>query len=200
MRILAGEFKGRVLLSPPTASATRPMTSAAKKSLFDILSPVLASAAVVDLYCGTGTLGLEALSRGAERCWLADHDRRVLQRLRQNIVALGLLDRCTIWSGDVPARLAGWLEALPGPLDLAFVDPPYADTRRWSWPRVTETLFVPIARRLAQGGLVVLRVPSELAVPPRVGALTVRRTQRYGDMAVILLAGQSPVSGAPDGG
>lgn len=195
MRILAGEFKGRVLLSPPTVGATRPMTSAAKKSLFDILSPVLAEAAVVDLYCGTGTLGLEALSRGAGRCWFADRDRRVLGRLRRNIAALGLEDRCTIWSGDIPVRLTGWLEALPGPVDLAFVDPPYADARQWSWPHVTGAMFDPITGRLAQGGLVVLRVPAQLAVPPRLGALAVRRTKRYGDMVVVLLAAEGSGGG-----
>jgi 16S rRNA (guanine966-N2)-methyltransferase len=188
MRILAGEFKGCVLLSPPAAAATRPITSAAKKSLFDILAPVLAEAAVADLYCGTGTLGLEALSRGARRCWFADRDRGVLERLRRNIQTLGLEDRCTVWSGDVPARLAAWLATLGGPIDVAFVDPPYADARRWSWPQVTDCLFGPLARHLAADGLVVLRTPAALEVPPRLGALSIRRTKRYGDMAVVLLA------------
>ncbi len=193
MRILAGEFKGRVLLAPPTVAATRPITSAAKKSLFDILGAVLAEAeVVVDLYCGTGTLGLEALSRGARRCCFADRDRRVLQRLRRNIQTLGAQDRCTIWSGDIPVRLAGWLETLPGPVDVAFVDPPYVASRRWSWPRITDSLFDPLAARLAGGGLVVLRLPAELAVPQRLGVLGVRRLKRYGDMAVALLEAEGP--------
>jgi 16S rRNA (guanine(966)-N(2))-methyltransferase RsmD len=196
MRIMAGEFKGRVLLAPPAAAATRPITSAAKKSLFDILTPVLAAAAVVDLYCGTGTLGLEALSRGAGCCGFADHDRRVLERLRRNIQTLDLQDRCTVWAGDIPAGLAGWLETLPRPIDLAFVDPPYADARRWSWPQVTDRLFAPLAGHLADGGLVVLRVPAQLPVPPRLGALAVRRTKRYGDMAVVLLAAGPPTQEA----
>jgi 16S rRNA (guanine(966)-N(2))-methyltransferase RsmD len=188
VRILAGQFKGRTLLSPPAAAATRPITSAAKKSLFDILAPVLAEAAVADLYCGTGTLGLEALSRGARRCWFADRDRRVLDRLHRNIRTLALEDRCTVWSGDVLARLAGWLATLDGPIDVAFVDPPYADARRWSWPPVVDCLFAPLAQHLAADGLVVLRTPAALEVPPRLAALAVRRTKRYGDMAVVLLA------------
>lgn len=199
MRILAGQFKGRVLLSPPAAAATRPITAAAKKSLFDILSPVLAGAAVVDLYCGTGTMGLEALSRGAERCCFADHDRRVLQRLGQNVQTLGVQDRCTVWSGDIPGRLAGWLESLAGPVDVAFLDPPYADARRWSWPTVADRLFAPLAARLAGEGLVVLRVPTDLEVPPHLGGLSIRRTKRYGDMAVILWAARdgSEEAGSP---
>jgi 16S rRNA (guanine966-N2)-methyltransferase len=195
MRILAGEFKGRVLLPPPSVVATRPITAAAKKSLFDILAPVLPDAAVADLYCGTGTLGLEALSRGGRRCWFADRDRRVLDRLRRNIQTLGLADRCTVWRGDVPARLAGWLEALPAPLDVAFVDPPYVDARRWSWPQAVDRLFGPLTRHLRDGGLVVLRVPAALEVPPHLGALAVRRTKRYGDMAVVLLAAGAAAEG-----
>jgi 16S rRNA (guanine966-N2)-methyltransferase len=186
MRILAGEFKGRTLLSPPTALTTRPITAAAKKSLFDILAPRLVDAAVVDLYCGTGTMGLEALSRGAGRCVFADRDRRVLELLRRNIQTLGVQDRCTIWSGDIPHHLAGWLGQLAGPVDVAFVDPPYADARSWSWPEATASIFDPLAAHLAADGLVVLRVPANLAVPDRLGALAVRRTKRYGDMAVHL--------------
>ena len=186
--------KGACCCRPRPSGATRPITGAAKKSLFDILAPVLPEAAVVDLYCGTGTLGLEALSRGAVRCCVrrlrppragapaAEHRRRWASQ-----------DRCTVWSGDIPARLAGWLETLPGPVDLAFVDPPYADARRWSWPQVTDSLFAPLAGRLAEGGLVVLRVPAALEVPPRLGVLAVRRTQRYGDMAVVLLASRGTV-------
>ncbi len=195
MHILAGEFKGRTLLPPPTASASRPITAAAKKSLFDILMPYLVEAAVVDLYCGTGTLGLEALSRGAARCWFADYDRRVLERLRRNIQTLGVQDRCTVWSGDITVRLSGWLETMPGPVDVAFVDPPFADARRWSWPMMEASLFAPLAVRLARDGLVVLRVPKDLHVPQQMGALTVRRTKTYGAMKVILLGTGEPAGG-----
>ena len=65
MRILAGRFKGRNLLPPSGGGQTRPITGRARKSLFDILAPHLQGALVLDLYCGTGTMGLEALSRGA---------------------------------------------------------------------------------------------------------------------------------------
>jgi 16S rRNA (guanine966-N2)-methyltransferase len=196
MHILAGEFKGRTLLSPPTASASRPITAAAKKSLFDILAPRLVDVAVVDLYCGTGTLGLEALSRGARRCFFADRDRRVLDRLRRNIQSLGVQDHCTVWSGNIPVRLAGWLEAMAGPVDVAFVDPPYADARRWSWPTAEVSIFAPLATRLAEEGWVVLRVPIDLHVPQQVGVLTIRRTKTYGDMKVVLLGAGGPAGEA----
>ena len=85
MRILAGEYKGRKLLPPPGRAQTRPITGSVKKSLFDMLGVRLVDAIVVDLYCGTGTIGLEALSRGAARCYFAERDRAVLERLRRNI-------------------------------------------------------------------------------------------------------------------
>ena len=92
MQILAGAHKGRKLLSPPRGSEGRPITSMAKKSLFDMLGGRLAGATVVDLYCATGTMGLEALSRGAARCYFADREARLLHlpgRLHASVVGQG---------------------------------------------------------------------------------------------------------------
>ncbi len=99
---------------------------------------------VLDLYCGTGTMGLEALSRGARACWFADRDRTALKRLRRNIQALNVQDCCGVWQGDVPARLRRWLTDLDGAVDVAFVDPPYAETRRWTWGVIEQRLFGPL--------------------------------------------------------
>ena len=89
MHLHAGRFKGRVLLGPPAGSSTRPITGLAKKSLFDTLADWMPEAVAVDLYCGTGSMGLEALSRGARRVAFGEMDRRVLERLRRNIDAIG---------------------------------------------------------------------------------------------------------------
>ena len=153
----------------------------------DQLAHRLGDAVVLDLYCGTGTLGLEALSRGAGQCCFAEKDRAVVQRLRRNIDTLGVADRCVVWQGDVTARLAGWLNALDAAVDVAFVDPPYADSRRWDWPRVEQALFTPLAERLAGDGIVALRTPAGLALPEVFERLHVRRTRRYSDMVVSLL-------------
>jgi len=184
MRILAGAHKGRRLLAPPSGSGTRPITSLVKKSLFDMLGGRLEGAVVVDLYCGTGTLGLEALSRGAERVCFAERDRLVLSRLRRNIEALGAADRCEVWAGDVAASLR---RRLAGPVDVAFVDPPYAQARRWSWQAASDMILAPLAERLAPDGVVVVRVPAGCEPPDELGALAVRRRRRYGEMALALL-------------
>ena len=187
MRILAGAHKGRKLSSPPAGGRTRPITGSAKKSLFDTVGRRLDGAVVVDLYCGTGTQGLEALSRGARRCYFAERDRGALLRLRRNIEMLAVGERCTIWPGDVTRRLRHRLARTAGPVDVAFVDPPYADARRWSWERVGGRIFSPLADRLSGGGLVVLRLPAKVDVPEVMGSLAVLRRKVYGDMALVFL-------------
>ena len=187
MRILSGAYKGRKLLSPPGRSGTRPITGLAKKSLFGMLGERLLEATVLDLYCGTGTMGLEALSRGARVCCFADRDRAVLRRLRRNIEDLGVADRSVVWQGDVFRRLASWLPQLHGGIDVAYVDPPYAQTRRWNWQAAAERIFVPLAGRLDADGVVVLRTEAKVELPQRIGPLAIRRTRRYGEMVLSLL-------------
>jgi len=187
MRILAGLYKGRKLLPPPTSSQTRPITGAAKKSLFDLLGGRLEGAAVVDVYCGTGTLGLEALSRGARACWFAERDRKVIERLRRNLEAVGAAGRCTVWPGDAARFLGRRLGEIGGPVDVAFVDPPYAAARQWSWPRQVGTIFGPLAGHLAAEGVVVLRVPAGAEPPDPLGPLAVARRKRFGEMLLLLL-------------
>ena len=163
------------------------MTGLVRKSMFDIIAGRVEGAVVADLYCGTGTLGLEALSRGAGRCFFADRDRGALALLERSISELGLEDRCILWRGDLTVRLAGWLDRMDGPLDLAFVDPPYADARKWSWDRVARTMFAPLGAHLADDGLVALRLPGKTDPPRRLGPLVNVRARRYGDMTLVFL-------------
>jgi len=187
MRILAGRYKGRKLLPPPAGSETRPITGAAKKSLFDLLGGRLDGLAVVDLFCGTGSMGLEALSRGARACWFAERDRKVVERLRRNIEAIGAAEQCTVWAGDAARGLARRLGKIGEPVGLAFVDPPYAAARRWSWRRAESTIFAPLAERLADDGVVVLRTPADAEPSEPIAGLDVLRRKQYGEMVIRLL-------------
>jgi len=195
MRILVGRYKGRKLLPPPGKAQTRPITSRAKKSLFDTLGAYLDGSVVLDLYCGTGTMGLEALSRGAGRCIFAERDRRVVARLRRNISAFGAEDECEIWCGDIFANLRSRLTGLDESIDVAFVDPPYADVRRWDWRRAEAKIFTPLAEKLADDGLAVLRTPKELDPGDAIGPLVRIRTKKYGSMIVTLLGRESGAAG-----
>ena len=188
MRILAGKYKGRVLLPPPRKAQTRPITGRAKKSLFDTLAPYLDEAVVLDLYSGTGTMGIEALSRGAAWCIFAEKDRNVVARLRRNIEACGAGGVTEVWCGDIRSILRPRLAGLDRKLDIAFVDPPYADARRWDWRQAEAGIFAPLADKLTDDGLVVLRTPKGLQLPHTVAGLTEMRTKKYGGMIITLLA------------
>ena len=122
MRIIAGQFRGRILL-PPDTDATRPITDRVKQSLFDILVPYIDGAKVYDLFAGTGSMGLECLSRGAERVTFFESNRSAVQRLKKNIQTLKLESSSRIISQD----LFAWFAADRGEAqsDLVFLDPPY---------------------------------------------------------------------------
>ena len=125
MRVIAGEFRGRRLL-PPEGDVTRPITDRVKQSLFDILSPLLPGARVYDCFAGTGSMGLESLSRGARHAVFFEQHRPAVERLRRNIEALGVGGRSTVVAQDVFT----WFAAAPPPgpeerADCVFLDPPY---------------------------------------------------------------------------
>lgn len=133
MRIIAGSHRGRSILGPVDAKTTRPITDRVKESLFNrlislgLLQPDGDNAgwSAVDVFCGTGSMGLECLSRGASSCTFVDQDRTAIERLHENIEALGEEARAQVVQGSA---LAGyWSAALrPGSVQVAFIDPPYA--------------------------------------------------------------------------
>src|SRR5919112_5373251 len=121
MRIVAGKFAGRDLTSP-NDFRVRPTAEHVRVALLDLLAPDLPDARVLDLFAGTGALGLEALSRGADRCDFVEFRPASLHALRANVAALRLRDRVRIFKRDA-LPFAAALE--PDSYDIAFVDPPY---------------------------------------------------------------------------
>ncbi len=122
MRIIAGEWRGR-RLAAPKGEGTRPTADRARETLFAMLTSRLGDFAglqVADLFAGSGALGLEALSRGAEQCLFVEQDRAAVDVIRANIAALGAHARCRVEVASVMQ-----LRAAPRPLDLILVDPPY---------------------------------------------------------------------------
>ena len=128
MRITAGKFKARTLAAPGDASV-RPTSDKVRQAIFNLLEHRdfgiafgLEGARVVDLFAGTGAMGLEALSRGARYCLFVDDSAVSRALIRQNVEALGLTGATRIWRRDASAL--GPLDNL-APFDLAFLDPPY---------------------------------------------------------------------------
>ncbi|HEX4125902.1 MAG TPA: 16S rRNA (guanine(966)-N(2))-methyltransferase RsmD [Tepidisphaeraceae bacterium] len=132
MRIIAGRHRGRSILGPASAT-TRPITDRAKQSLFDILAPRIDRAVVYDLFAGTGSMGLECLSRGAAAVTFFERDRSALVRLRKNLATLGEQKSAAIIDADIFRRFAeprrADSPAKQKTADIIFLDPPYRYVR-----------------------------------------------------------------------
>ena len=182
MRIIAGDWRGRKLLAPE-GDSTRPITDRVKQSVFDILTPRIAGSRVFDCFAGTGSLGLEALSRGAADAVFFESDASAVARLRKNISEFKADDRGRVVAVD----LFRWFENQSGSkvrADIVFLDPPYRflTERSADLKRLAKTVA---ERHLAAGGVVVLRrsMRDDLDLPP----LQRYDLRAYGSMAVELL-------------
>ncbi len=152
IRIIAGEWRGRRL---PVADipGLRPTGDRVRETLFNWLQPRIAGARVLDLFAGTGVLGLEAVSRGAREAVLVEQDRQAVANLRSTVEMLGAADRVEVIRADG----LGWLGTGPPPFDLIFLDPPF-EADLWN------ALLEKIPAYLSAGGQVYLENPA--SVPP----------------------------------
>ena len=171
MRVIAGEAKGRRLIVP-AGGGTRSATDRIRETLFGILEPVLADAVVLDLFAGAGTLGIEALSRGAARATFVDQAAPAIAALRTNLEVTGFTARSTVVRADV-------LRFLDGPVtaDIAFCDPPFADVALHS---------AALAKLAAPGRLVVARALRK-HLPHVPDTLRVTRAKEIGEETLLLL-------------
>jgi 16S rRNA (guanine966-N2)-methyltransferase len=177
MRVIAGRFGGRRLRAPRGHETTRPTSDRVREALFSMLGDIHASAAL-DLFAGTGALGIEALSRGAGRVVFVERDRAAVQALRSNLEALGLaVPEAELRVGDALAALRAARGARET-YDLVFVDPPYSQARE-----LAGELSVLLPAVLAPGARVVVesdrRAPAELP-------LAVAQRKRYGDTTITI--------------
>ena len=157
LRIISGEFRRRLLKTPPDAEKTRPIPDRVKESLFQILRGHCEGAAVFEGFSGVGAIGLEAMSRGAKRVVMVERDREIFRLLEQNIETLGCHDRVEPICGD--ALGPGALARCPRPVHLVFFDPPYAMVRDPAgWGRV-KGQFERLIAMLDDTGYAVLRTP-----------------------------------------
>ncbi|MGB7159359.1 MAG: 16S rRNA (guanine(966)-N(2))-methyltransferase RsmD [Tepidisphaeraceae bacterium] len=184
MRIIAGEFRGRRLL-PPEGDTTRPITDRVKQSLFDILTPLIPDAIVYDCFAGTGSMGLECLSRGAAQSTFFEADRSAAKRLEKNIATLGVGERSKVVQGD----LFKWFDAgsdadKNAGADLIFLDPPYRFLVEK--PQALQRLAERAAsHHLALEGIVILRRDAKDRI--ELPALERYDLREYGSMAIEFL-------------
>jgi 16S rRNA (guanine966-N2)-methyltransferase len=196
MRIVAGAAKGRRLVAPK-GDEVRPTADRVKEALFSSLQPLIPGARVLDLYAGSGGLGLEALSRGAEQVTFVERANGSLTALRRNIEVVGL-PGTTVVSDDAARTLRG--EVPGGPFDLVFADPPY----RLPKAQLAD-LLADVVGHLAPGGTVVVERAARDGAPPWPTELSPGDPRRYGDTALhratleAVVAEAEPDPGAADG-
>ena len=169
MRVIAGTLKGR-RLQAPKGDATRPTSDRVREALFSILGDVVQDAAVLDLFAGTGALGIEALSRGAASAQFVDSATPAIEVLQRNLQGL---DGAEVVRRDARAALET-ARAAGRQYDLVFVDPPYKAA-----PRLGAELGESIAAVLAADGLVVTE--SDRRTPIELSTLRLTDERRYGD-------------------
>jgi 16S rRNA (guanine966-N2)-methyltransferase len=177
MRIIGGDAKRRSLKAPAAAHGARPILARIRKSLFDILRHRIPDAQLLDLYAGSGAVGIEALSRGAKNVTFVDQNHHCLNTIRQNLASLGMLGSARLLRMDASRALF----TIAGPFDLIFMGPPYHD-QKWNEFRLTVPTLknIALANLLKPEGWVIGQHHKKEPVEPPKGWSMFRR-EAYGD-------------------
>jgi len=177
IRVITGEVKGLRLRAPPHGP-TRPTSDLVRSAIFSMLESMgTPFDRVVDLYAGTGSLGIEALSRGEGEADFVERDARMAAVIRDNLKAAGYAERAHVYATDVARAVA----LLSGPYDVVFMDPPYADERRDE-----------VIMRVLRSGLagprtaVVVEHAHRRPLPETLDGFLAVRQRRYGDTAITI--------------
>ena len=188
MRVIAGSLKGR-RLDAPKWEGLRPTSGKLRETLFNVIAPRIAGAIVLDGYAGSGSVGIEALSRGAAHVTFVERDRRAVALIEANLERCGVTDRYAI----IRARFAG-NERPPGGgrFDLVFLDPPYGATELAAALEAAGPL-------IAGGALLILEHAKRDAAPVTSGPLVRTREIVSGDSALALYQ-RSGAAGSDKGG
>lgn len=180
MRIIAGKYRGRNLKSPPSL-AVRPTSDRLRETLFNVIAPRIEGARFLDLCAGSGAIGIEALSRGANDVTFVDKSRKMCALVKSN------LDLCQVPEEQtkvVQAEAADYLSPSrkqnAGPWDIVFFDPPYAT----DYLQVLELLGDPSGKLLADEGLLIVEHYHKNGLPDESGSIIRKRILKQGDSAL----------------
>jgi 16S rRNA (guanine966-N2)-methyltransferase len=176
MRVIAGRLRGR-RVEAPRGRDTRPTYDRVRESVFAIIGPAIEGASVLDLFAGSGVLGIESISRGARAALLIDVDPGAVGAIRANVERLGIARECDVRRGDALKLLERG--ALGPSFGVVFVDPPYR-----SGVHATVLALLGKPGRLPEGALVVVEHGARDDLPGSAGRLALVRTERYGSTAV----------------
>jgi len=174
MRIIAGKLKGRVIEMP---KAIRPTSDKVREALFEILKHKIEESSFLDLYCGSGAMGIEAFSRGAKSITFVDNNSNCMKILEKNLTQLGILDLSSIdiYKKDALKTLEVFIGSKRG-FDIVFLDPPY-------YKDIAKNTLIAISDYdiLARNAFIVVETYKKDILPEEVGLLKKVRTSLYGD-------------------
>lgn len=174
MRVITGEARGRKLAAP-AGQDTRPTTDLVKEAVFSVIQFEVEGAHVLDLFAGTGQMGIEALSRGAASAVFVDSARQAAAVIKQNVETCGFADRSRAYLMDANTYLSACAETF----DLAFVDPPYQKG-------LAEVLLPLVAKHMAAGGVILCETQRGEQLPETAGTYRLHKQYRYGKTLVHL--------------
>ena len=174
MRVISGSARGKKL-GELSGNETRPTTDRVKEGLFNAIQFEVPGAVVLDLFAGTGQLGIECLSRGAERAVFVDSRKDAVDLIRRNLAMTRMQDRAQV----VQADAISWLAGCRTRFDLIFLDPPYGSGLLESSMRRIMEIDI-----LSKNGIIICESRHEAVLPERIGSLARYREYRYGKIKV----------------
>ena len=179
MRVITGTARG-MRVEPLSGEDVRPTTDRVKEAMFSILQFELEGSRVLDLFAGSGQLGIEALSRGAAQAVFVDADRRAVELVKKNLRHTGLEKGARVVQSDYAVFLAGKLE----PFDIALLDPPYGKG-------ILQKALPEVSKLVDREGAILCECPLEEEVAPYGGEFILQREYRYGKIKLSLFRHRS---------
>src|SRR5215831_15986132 len=183
MRVIAGKYRSRRLVAP-AGIETRPTSDRLRETLFNVLGPAVADSVWLDLFAGSGAIGLEALSRGAGMVYFVESSKRAVAAIRSNLATLNVEQGCELLERDVVAALR-LLDTRSVAFDFCFLDPPYR--KQDAYQQVLE--FLCTYRLLKPGSLVIAEHDKHFDPGAAFGQLTRHRILRQGDAVLSFYRG-----------
>lgn len=178
MRVISGKAKGHVLIAPKGQN-TRPITAKIKEALFSMWQMQITGASFLDLFAGSGSMGIEALSRGAKNVVFVDRGRKAIESIRKNLAICKFSYGYEIYQDDVFKRIK-WLNEKGYRFDIIYLDPPFT----------TEEIFLPVMETLSgteilsENGTIAIRTKREKDLPDMIGKLKKFKLRIYGISAI----------------
>lgn len=184
LRVISGESKGITLKAVP-GNGTRPTTDKVKESIFNMIGPYFDGGLALDLYAGSGGLGIEGLSRGLDSVIFVDSNKQAIQTIHTNLKASRLEEKAEVYRTDAQRALKAVVKRNLS-FHYIFLDPPYAKQKLEE-----HLLFIDHEHLLATNGVIVLEYASSVSLPHSVGKLSETRIESYGDTTIAIWSHQS---------